>query len=143
MATREFESKYVFDLAETALKGLQSRINYEWAEDCKKQYKYNEEAKMTWWSRFSARFWGVKFDEEINTFEEYVEARKDWLFSEYSTTYTLWMYHTERWDKTLRLINRIKNLAAANVHGSAMTKLDGSEFNTLAAYESWAEDDEV
>ena len=131
MATREFDSVYVNDLATTALIGLDVYINQEWEKECKKYY---HPEPYTRWERFSHRLWTGRKPESDPAFDQYVEERKLVLYSEYSDTYTLWRNHTDRWIKIRALIERIRILSEENQQASKMTRLDDSEYTTLRNY---------
>lgn len=135
MASRDFDSEYVNLLAEAALIGLKNHIDNEWKDRCRRQYKWLMENSRSFWARFWARFWngGEKIEPWSGTFEEFVEARKQWLYYE-AKTYTLWDDHVEGWLNVGSLIRRLKQLSENNANGGIVIRLDDSEFNTLRKY---------
>jgi hypothetical protein len=133
MATREFTSESIFLLCEAALVGLDNHIVNEWRKDCRRQYAWQTsemERKNKSWLRKIFRCKPIT----LSLFDDFVEERKQWLYSQYSDTYTLWKDHYERWIGTDATIQRIKQLSAENLSGSKDTRIDDSEFNTLKRF---------
>ena len=133
MATREFESGFINILAEAALIGRDNFMHNEWRAESLRQYEYlkTDVAKKnkSWLRKLFGRP-----TVELMDFDTFVEARKNYLYSEYSTTYTLWLDHIADYQTNNNSAKRIRDLSAANDRAAVMTRLDDSEFNMLNRY---------
>jgi hypothetical protein len=133
MATREFDSSYIHLLCEAALVGLDNHVHNEWAKECRRQHAWQTkemERKNKSWLRKIFRCKPVT----LSSLKDFIEERKQWLYSEYSQTYTFWNDHSERWIGVESTLKRIKRLSADNNAGNVVTVMDDSEFNTVSKY---------
>lgn len=136
MATREFEASYLKLQIEAAQVGLVNHIENEWVKDCRRVYNYMEKQNKSFWARF--KHW-VIYDSGLSKtkllpFDEFVEDRRTWLYSQYSQTYTWYQDHVEGWLKQTLLFDKLGNLAKKNAYAGNTVKIDENEWSTICKY---------
>ena len=132
MATREFKSDFIYDLASEALTGLHNHIENVWIDKSIRHHEYLSTLISSRRNRF-LRMFGCGH-KEPSPLDEFIEERKDFLYSIYSDKYTLWDAFIEDYLKSIKNITRICNLAERNAAGSDMTRIDDVEYTMLNKY---------
>lgn len=134
MATREFDATVIYEKAKAAITGVPVRIEERWREICKDDY----ERQTRWYATLNNRLfsrWGWRKKVVQKPFEQFVEDEKTeedyWGYKQYDAL-------TEKFNKDLYELRRIRNLADDHVGAGKLIRINDDEFNNLRFYEKYA-----